>query len=235
MTRALKQDFVVLEKFIKDYNLSNLSENTDFLLQLSPMHKKYYSIITFVHELDNSKDDSGKDVFSTKQRQFLFETISDIGNSFFLCINGAYKPSKLMLRSSIETFLKGLFIKDIANLDKEKRIYKMFEDIKQLSSMNDTSNTKEYDKLRTYYSILSQDTHTASLQHMQHISSLNFFPSFSIDLIKDISKYFCELITIYHYFLATFFNKSFNKIHFLNKDIIIKSINKSYRKRIQNI
>jgi hypothetical protein len=232
MAREVKNDFDLLKKFIKEYSLSSFEKDAILIEYLSQMHKKYYSLMAFIYEL---KDLKNPIIIDGKQRDFLLETVSDVGNSIFLSINGAYKPSRLMLRSSIETFSKGFVIDELTQIDQEKRIYQMFDNIKAISFFSDEPNKTILADLNSLYSDLSKDIHTADKENMQHTSSLNYFPTKSKSSLESICKINSKIISSFLTLLCQKYNKEFHTIHHTNKQIIIDNIPKKYRKIIMNI
>lgn len=231
MSRDIKADFETLLDFIDQYSIASLKDDEQFRVHLSQIHKKYYAFIALIFELENSTPK----VFNTKQRNFLLESVSDIGNSLFLAINGAYKPARLMLRSSIETFLKGFVIDVLPDVDREKQIHKMLDDIKALPFFNDQPNKQLFDVLNDCYSILCEDTHTARKSNMQHTSSLNYFPQKSYTALEGVSKMSMKLVAAFLTLLCLKFSEAYHQIHHKNKQTILDNIPKKYRPKINNI
>lgn len=232
MSRDVKNDFQVLKRFIKEYSLSSFNSQPKLVELLSQMHKKYFSLMAFVYEL---KDLDNPRVIDGKQRDFLLEALSDIGNSIFLSINGAYKPSRLMLRSSIETFSKGFVIDQLVSIDQEKRIYQMFDNIKKMDFFSQAPNKAILNDLVSSYSELSKDIHTADKDNMQHTSSLNYFPTKSESSLESVSKINANIVSSFLTLLCVKFNSEYHEIHYTNKQIILNSIPKKYKKLIMNI
>jgi hypothetical protein len=236
MSREIKTDFTKLLEFVENYNLTSQCSNEDFKNILSQIHKKYYAILAFIMELILMENPQNKKVLNAKENNYILESLSDIGNSIFLLINGAYKPSKLMLRSSIETFLKGISLFRLNNIDEEKRIYQMFDRINEIDFFKtDIINKRLFDDLNNMYAELSKDIHTADENHMQHTSSLNYFPTISMPNLKDTNKYILKVIQTEMTILAIRFNSEYHRMHHTNKTIIIENINKKYRQKIHNI
>jgi len=230
MSRAIKDDFKTLLDFIDKYSIDSLKKDEQFLVYLSQMHKKYYAFMALVFEFENSIPK----IFNIKQSNFLLESVSDVGNSLFLAINGAYKPARLMLRSSIETFLKGFTIDALPNIDQEMIINKMFEDIKALPFFSDQENKQLLNDLNDCYSTLCEDTHTARESNMQHTSSLNYFPQKSLTALKGVSKMSMRLIATFLTLLCLKFNNEYHQIHHKNHQIILENIPQKHRPKIMN-
>lgn len=236
MSREIRTDFNKLLDFIENYSLSEQLTDPKYKYSLTQIHKKYYSLLTFVMEIKIMTDNDGNNIISGKQKDFILESVSDIGNSVFLTINGAYKSSKLMLRSSIETFLKGISIDCLDKIDEEKRIYQMFDQISEIDFFkNDNINKELFIKLNSLYAELSKDIHTAGLDQMQHTSSLDYFPTKSIPKLVSIAATLNEISRIFLTLLSIRFNAEFHRMHHTNKAIIIGNIRKKHRQKIHNI
>lgn len=234
MARTLKGDFTKLQKFIAEYRLLVLLKDEELITLFSQIHKKYYSLMALIYELELIGEE-GEEIFIPEEKDLFFETVSDVGNSLFLTIHGAYKPARLILRSSIETFLKGYSIAKLPEIDKEKRIYQMFEQIAEISCFQESTNKNIFNQILGFYSELSKDTHTATKKQMQHTSSLNYFPTKSVDEVKKITDIISKLIPHYLFLVSVKFNNEFHKIHHDNKKIIIDNIKKKLRPIIHNI
>ena len=125
MTREISADFQILEEFIQKFNLSTIAGNQELLRQIKPMHKKLYSLMTFVVEVSYSNKNGN--LFTDNGLRYLKESVSDLGQALFCWIQGAYKPSNLILRSSIETFIKSISGEKEPTIYKEKSMYKVFD------------------------------------------------------------------------------------------------------------
>lgn len=235
MSREITVDFDKLLCFIKDYNLKNIASDELFLPVLSKVHKKYFALLILLVEFNGQEFQGGLFKNNADCKNYLFESLSDLGSSFFIAFNGGYKASKLMLRSSIETFIKGISVDLIPNIILEKRIYKIFEDASGLGLFSKEPLVSELNKLKQQYSDLCQDTHTASKSNMQHISALNYFPKKDIVIFEKLANIFVSLVQAYIFIIVIKFNEEFHKIHHKNKSIIIYAIRKSYRPLVLNI
>lgn len=133
MPREINVDLDQLLKFIENYGLSHLIKDPQFVLSVKQQHKKYFSYLVFIAEIQQYIDTPDYPViFKGNQYPYIKESCSDIGIAFFSTFHGSYKSSKLLLRSSIETFFKGFCIDEIADIDEETSMYRMFDNIKQL-------------------------------------------------------------------------------------------------------
>lgn len=236
MAREITEDFSKLLNFIQQYSLNNLINNADFIQIISSLHKKYYSLLTCIAELNFlSQDNKIVPPISNDQMAYLTESCSDIGNAIFVMMNGAYKPSKLMIRSSIETFLKGFNLDWYPDITQEKSLYKMFDTIKALPFFQNTETKKIFDNIHTKYGTLCEDTHTARQINMQQITALSYFPQFQKQDAEKVNKLITSLAKDYLYLLCIKYNNYYHKMHHRNKENIIDSISRNLRPHIIGI
>lgn len=236
MSREIQNDFRTLKAFLDGYELSHLLNDESFIAFISKQHKKYFSYLTFIAEIQNYTDipDFRNPILAT-QIPFLKESCSDTGISFFSTFHGSYKSSKLLLRSSIETFLKGFFLDLITDLDQESSTYKLFRKIKALPYCSNEPIKSIIDLIHDNYKVLCQDVHTATNLNMVNLSALNYFPSFDKDEAAKVSNFSLVLISSYLTLLSLKYNEQFHSFHFKNREIIIHSIPREYRPTINNI
>lgn len=126
MSRLIKEDFDKLCTFIKDYSLSDVLKIDDAKKLLSSFHKKYFAylvLIEGIHHKIEQYDEVLK--MSKEQYEYLQESCSDVGQAFFLTFHGCYKGAKLLLRSSIENFLKGSCLDEDKSLPSTKSVYEV--------------------------------------------------------------------------------------------------------------
>lgn len=236
MSREITQDFSNLVKFIKGYNLHELSSNSEFLKVLSQQHKKFFSYLTCIAELiPLAKGKTLLPLVSDNQLDFITESCSDIGSALFVMTHGAYKASKMMLRSSIETFHKGFSLDSIPDLDQEKSVYNIFDRVKALNFFANEPQKGLFDAIHQDYKILCQDTHTAAEINMQHITALKYFPTFSLIDATQLSDILMRLVSSYNTLICLKYNEYFQKMHHRNKENIIENIPKPFRPLIHGL
>jgi len=235
MSREITTDFNLFFEFLVSYKLSHLKENENFKKYVSQVHKKYFSYLTLIGELQGYVDQELTPKLTAEQYSFLKESCSDLGNAIFISFHGSYKASKLVLRSSIETFLKG-FTKDVVpDIDEETSMYEFFIKIKALTFFQNEPAKELLSSIHSKYKLLCKDVHTANDINMAHISAMNYFPSYIESDAQKISELTLILIPNYLNLLCLKYNDQYHKFHYKNKGIIIKSISKKNRQKINNI
>ncbi|PJI18742.1 hypothetical protein CTM53_08880 [Prevotella intermedia] len=237
MSRDIKSDFENLLNFIKAYNLENLTIDKNFINAVTQQHKKYYAYLVYIAEIQDYVEKSEfSNIFKKEQFLYIKESCSDIGSSFFSTFHGSYKSSKLLLRSSIETFFKGFCKDELVNIDKETSMYCMFDNIKKIDFFSKNPQMLElFNKIHQEYKSLCGDVHTATVRNMANISALNYFPTFNKSESETVCNYTLKLIPCYLTLLLQKYNEQFHKFHYNNKEIIMESIQRKYRPLINNI
>ena len=236
MSREIKADFILLNDFIRDYRISDSLANPDFNIFLSQQHKKYFAFLTLLGELQLKVNDAKfKPKITEDQYSFLKESCSDLGIAFFISFHGGYKGSKLLIRSSIETFFKGFCQDQIKGIDEESNLYTLFQKVKDYSFFKKQPAKTCFENIYAPYKLLCKDVHTASVVNMAGISALNYFPTFDKTEADKINKVVLNLIPFYLTLLCFKYNLHYHDSHYKNKQIIIASIPKEFRPVIHNI
>ena len=148
MSRLIKEDFDKLCTFIKDYSLSDVLEIDDAKKLLSSFHKKYFAYLVLIEEIHHKIEQHDEVLKMPKEQyEYLQESCSDVGQAFFLTFHGCYKGAKLLLRSSIENFLKGSCLDEDESLPSTKGVYEVFDKARATGTFKET---KHYcpDKIR---------------------------------------------------------------------------------------
>lgn len=226
MSRIVSKDFEELIKYIDNFNLKPLLAEHSYKDLLSTYHKKYFSFFILTTELEA--------VLPETEFLFLKEANSDLITCLFHLSTGNYKSAKLLLRSSIECFLKGFTQSWITNIHKEKSVYEIFDKIKILAYFSNEPYKTEFNNIHNIYKTLCKDVHTADNINMASINSLDFFPKYSKKHSNSIIRIILKLVPSYCFLLANKYNSSFHKIHHTHKEIIMFSIERNLRPNIMN-
>lgn len=235
MSRLVKEDFGKLCTFIKEYGLSDVLENEDAKKLLSSFHKKYFAYLVLIEEIHQRIVlNDGAINMPKEQYEYLQESCSDLGQAFFLVFHGCYKGAKLLLRSSIENFLKGSCMDEDKSLPTTKSVYEVFDKAKATNVFMGTKE-KLHVQLHNEYALLCQDVHTADVLHMASITALNHFPSFQKKEAELISKMVQRIIPIYITTVALKYNTVYHSMCYTHKDITNMEIIKEYKREVHNI
>lgn len=235
MSRRVREDFDNLCSFFKEYSLMFAFEEPSFIKQLSACHKKYYSYLVSVIELkDAVKNPDYAPYISENQYDYILESCSDVGQALFLVAHGCYKGAKLLLRSSIENFIKAVCLDEEPNIIRKKSVYEVF-DIAKISSTFSGSRKTLFDIIHTEYVELCKDVHTADLAHMEHITALGSFPHFDNDGAENLKCHILRLLPAYITLLSLKYNQRFHKIFYTNQEVVKESILTEYKKEVHNL
>ncbi|MEN5380713.1 hypothetical protein [Sphingobacterium kitahiroshimense] len=236
MSREISEDFKNLISFFNNYSISKIVADVDYVTVISKVHKRYFVYLTVVGEITLlSKDTSLFPNIGESQNDYLKESASDIGNAIFSLINGSYKSANLMLRSSIETFLKGFNLDVYSDITTEKSLYKIFDTVKTLQFYQNEPQKQLFNLIHQKYIDLCAETHTASALNMAHITSMNYFPRFDKAKAVVISDTITQLINWYSSLIVLKYNQHFHKMHFKNKTNISSILSGNIKRIIQGI
>src|SRR5690554_4190998 len=175
--RIVKEDFDDLKKYIECFNISPLLKDKNYLNFISTCHKKYYSFFIASIEFESC--------YNSNSYKFVKETNSDLATSLFHIMTGSYKSARLLLRSSIECFLKSFTLDSLSDIDKEKSVYEIFDKVKNLSYFKNEPQKSEFKIIHNTYKELCKDVHASDKINMAQIDALDLLPSYSE---KDANK-----------------------------------------------
>lgn len=236
MSREIQDDFFAFKNFLKEYALTDILKNEDFIYVLSQQHKKYFGYLSFIAEIIKlSEEINLKPEISKDQIRYLVESCSDIGNSIFVMSHGSYKAARMLLRSSIENFIKGFNLDQIPTIIKEKNVSDIFKQIKNIKYYEEEAQKSIINIIHSNYKILCKDAHTGTVNEMQSITALNYFPNFSIKSAIICSKTTIILVSNYLYLLCKKYQSQYRKMHYKNRDNILASIPKKLRPELLGV
>lgn len=235
MSRRVKDDFEKLVEFFDSYSLKPNIKNKEFQTFLSTYHKRYFSYLTFIAELSQYKSKPLLSGLIGSQYKFYSESCSDCALALFDSVNGNYKGTRLLLRSSIESFVKAISLDEDTTIDQEKSVYILFDRAKAIPFFSEKTTKNLFDVIHQHYKELCKDVHTATINNMMLLSALNTLPSFDVVQAKSVSVVVLSLISSYVTLLALKYNAFYHTIHYENKDIIQTTLIKEYANVINNI
>lgn len=222
MSRLVKKDFSLLKEYIKGYDLSD-SMTDSYIKSIKPLHKSYLILIALVGELLEAHNNDNLNI-NKNSAMHLSECLSDVGESIFCWIHGAYKPSMLISRSSIENFIKSTSCTTEPNILKEKSVYKIFDIASGIKEFSYNSTKTNFDRIHSEYKRLCKYVHTATESNMSKIGSLAHFPSFDTKLSNETSTQLYELNRCYANVLSALYYDAFVSFHHTNKSLIMEFI-----------
>lgn len=241
MTRESKQDLELLRKFVTAYNLTAVSHNAEFDKSLAQQHRRYLALLIFIAEISEQRTTlftESRDLShlpSELQIAYLDECASDVGQALFCWMNGAYKGSRVLLRSAIENFVKGTSCSEQPSVLTERSLYKVFEIAALVTFFSSAPGAQLFSELNIKYGELSLDVHTASTANMAKISALNYFPTFAPKVAKNCAEQIVHVTTRMIVALCVNYNVAFHTMHHRNKETVLDSVPSAFKQRIQNV
>ena len=198
MSREVTKDFEKLKDFFANYTTAANIGNETFVKFLSSYHKKYLAYLTYIAELSSYNANAALSGLVTKQFEFFSESCSDCGLALFDAVNGNYKASRLLLRSSIENFMKAIALDEDPTIDQEASVYNLFDRIKVINFFSLSAGAmKLYNDIHQEYKELCRDVHTATVANMTQLSALKTFPTFDEKQAERLMRIVRTLIMSY--------------------------------------
>lgn len=232
MTRECAADFCKIKKYIDEYRISGNLAKPEYVSDLKVIHKCYFGAITWNAELLHNKI-LFLSIYENCNEEIVYrlaEVVSDLGSSLFNWSNGNYKASKIMLRVAVENFIRAVSaIEDKTQLT-EKNVYQLFDKASIQSNLNSNNTIKTcYEGLHADYKLLCEDAHTATIQNMQHLTSLADLPSFGKEKSKSTSKIYIRITKNISSIFCILFNGFYHKMHHRNKENILNSLDRNIK------
>lgn len=233
MSREITEDVAVLTKYLTEFNLGKSVCNPDYINNLKSMHKKAFGFLLFFVELN--KQNSEEPVLSKISIRYLNETGSDIIQSLFSWAVGSYKSANMMLRSSIETFLKAIIGNEDDKIYDEKSVYTIFENAKLHSFFTSELGKKKLQIMHSVYRELCMISHSAREIELGTITSLNHLPRYDRDLARKYKSVYHRQIEAMLCMILFNFYRNVLKMHPLNRDTFLSTVTLTTKKEVFDI
>lgn len=226
MTRVVAQDFEALKVFFTEYSLQDSLNSPEFITSLKSFHKAYFSFLNLVMHLELQQ------YLPSESCSRFKESCSDIGQALFLMGHGAYKPANLILRSSIENFVKGVGFFEDPNILTMTSLYQVFDVAKTFKGCIGIDFINLINVLHTDYGTLCEYTHTATVAQMAHISALSVLPHFDVAKANQLNMMATRVLKNYLVIMIFSFKQAFFKIDPDNRDNILNALSATMKRQI---
>lgn len=230
MSREIAKDCELFIDYIRKYNLSHLCDNEQFIIDLKTMHRKVYGYLLFTAELCQQNQSSKS--FDQMVIDYFKETGSDLMQSIFSWANGSYKSSKLLLRSSIETFIKACLGDEDREVFEEKSLYKLFDIAKNHSYFKGEIRDRHFERIHNSYKILCMTAHSAPTIELASISSMKMLPRYDFKLSREFSNLFNNTLESMLSSILLNFHSIVHSMHMLNKSVFLSTLTLTSKKEI---
>lgn len=225
MTRSVDGDFDQLCTYLREYSLSGLSSDSTRKPLIKKAHKLYFSTLHLWAQCQHILKYQelvlyGVEINSDSELLFFFrEAISDVGNGYFCCLHGAYKPAHMALRSSVENFLRFIAGGFENNALITPNVSDLFQTAKQTAPFLG-ERSKQYSELRGSYKELCKFTHSTSLEHMSGVHALSHFPSFDDNDFRSWNKHATSICVAMAVTLCLADHEIYLKSHYKIREVL---------------
>ncbi|WP_055106883.1 hypothetical protein [Paenibacillus ihumii] len=230
MSRKISQDADLLIEYLREFDLNDCLKEDNYIILLKSMHRKAYGYLLFIAELEVLQ--RNVKIISDLSLIYYKETTSDIIQSLFCWATGSYKAANIMLRSSIETFLKATLGTENEEIYDEKSIYKLFEKASEHEFFSSSVGLNKYGIIHGIYKDLCKFAHSARDINLGTITSINLLPRFNQKLAKEYNVVFLKLLDSILSVTLLNFETVVNQMHSLNKDLFLSTLTLNDKKEI---
>lgn len=234
MSDYIRGDASELIKFFTSYNLNGIFNKEYFADNFKTVHKKVFGYLVLFCEIEHQNIENS--LFSEQSLFYLKESVSDILQSLFSWVNGAYKSADLLLRSSIENFNKCIIGNTRVEVFTEKSVFKIFEMAEELPEFQVKVLKNSFSEtLHRLYAELCKSTHTATCADMEHITALSLLPKFDKEQSNEYKKCVVTLIDCYlGFFLVNKKKEIIDKMYRIHLDTFYDVLPQNLIKDIVN-
>lgn len=236
MSRDVKPDFEEFQKFLGSFSLGPSILNAELVAASKRVHRKLFCLQTVWGEIRFLKPQRGKRRYPTK-RQFAFyeEAYSDLVTALLLLSCGLYKASRVLCRSSIETFLKGHGLREQRRVVTELSVTKIFEILKGGPLFKGKHRAKAFAELKRCYKLLCKDVHTADYENMELVLALRQLPAYDKTRCAETVTSMLTLLDCINFLVCDHYNALYRLMHHRSKEVVLENIPKALRRPLQGV
>lgn len=228
MSREIEQDFIKVMQFYNNYSMSSTVTQDGIEKQLKCMHRKLYSYMIFLGEQES------RGLFDETTLAYQKEVVSDMIMAFFCWSNGVYKPAKLLLRSSIENFIKAMVYVHCSDIVKIKNVYEVFELAKKQEPFSDAYSIVHFENIHIKYADLCTTVH-GSIDKLASIGGLIQFPCYDV---VEANNTYDDYVKIMDGYLACVYYVYYEQIygmHEFNRDLFLQGVQRKEKQKIYEL
>lgn len=238
MPRDIRDDFRLLDDFVKTYRIASTAADPEFTRLLSVQHKRYFTLLTIVAEmrhqqftplpLTTTENEGRNSVFM----DHLIECSSDLGMALFIWLHGAYKGARLVLRSGIENFLRAVGVTEDVAIVHARTTHEVIEIATRHTFFQSSGHRGLIGDLTDIYAELCLDVHSATFDRMEHISALGYFPNFTTSGAAGFEALFRRVADAMASTLCLMYPGVFHGMHYKNRDIVVTTLSGPVRREL---
>ncbi len=239
MSRIIANDFDRLLDYIRQYSIPTEIQNDALKRELKNGHKIYLCLLFLWNRLhclhsENQLSLCNTSISDTLILNYMEEAISDIGSGFSCCIHGNYKPAFMMLRSSIENYLRFTSCEFNHEAKTTTVISNLFEIAKDIPIF-ENQNRDYLNQLRQIYGELCAYTHTASLTHMTRIHAISHFPRFDREKLVEWNQKALAISNVILHSTLLSNRKIYTHAHYKTKEVLEEMLPKTICRRLNGV
>lgn len=228
MSREIEQDFAKVIQFYNEYTMMNTVAKDGIEKQLKCMHRKLYSYMMFLGEQESMG------AFDETTLKYQKEVVSDLIMAFFCWSNGVYKPAKLLLRSSIENFVKAMVYVHCSDIVKIRNVYEVFETAGKQKPFSETYTNVHFGNIHAKYADLCATVH-GSMDKLANIGGLIQFPCYDVAEANSIYDDYVTIVDAYLECVYYIYYEQIYRMHEFNRDLFLQGVQRKEKQKIYEL
>ncbi len=218
--------------FLRNYNLKTIVNDNEFKAELKKIFRRYYSFIVWTEMVGSTvwKDADKSNAFHV----YLNEVASDLCFALFIALQGMYKPSLILLRSSLENFLRCILVANDLKYNSTS-VFELIDLVKSTKLKADIEGSTHIDHLISRYGELCAYVHSADELHMSFTKVVGAFPRHNkkqMQIVSSNMRGFCVDVCS---LLGLMLPDVYQGMHHSHKDLIMDVVPKGIRQRLSGL
>lgn len=230
---ALLDGHADLQNYLEAYELMQVAQLREHKRQLKALYRHYHAVLVWHAHLTRSSTPHLTAAEYKTYFLFLEEAVSDLCQALFLWSHGLYKPSCLILRSSVENFFRSIGLYERQAILGITSVYELVEVIRNVPIVQSSSTTKIlFEQMHGVYKTLCRHVHTSDKNHMALITAVGALPTFDKAKANTSGKHIRNQCQLSNGFLCFMFSKKLRKFHHSDRDSVLDALRPSIRREV---
>jgi len=150
----------------------------------------------------------------------LDEVVSDLTESMFCVMNGAYKAAYTLLRSAVENYLRVMAKGENPSILSLTSVYQLFDRAEEVQYFGTESGALCFKVLKSSYSNLCKFVHSAVKSSESSVDALSVFPIFDRMASERFRGYYEKVVVSMVDALVNAFPIIYLEMHFTGQDLL---------------
>ena len=172
-----KKAFADLENYLIEYDLVSIAKDSDFASSNKGVFRRLLPLFIWHAIITKSRIWPKEEEKEELYKLYFSEALSDVAQAYILGVQGFSKPSRLILRSAVENYIRCVGIANDQAVLSVTVVRELFNIVQELPIVKSGREIpKQFASLRQLYTNLCNYSHTSSPDFMSLQNFLGRFP-----------------------------------------------------------